>query len=180
MDIPSRPLSPADRLVLSRERLRQAMRAALAPRAGATQHRAGTGLHWLQELKAVPGISVVVEAVRSWWTQHPLRVTSMVAAEATSALVRPVAQRHPLALVLGALVLGGMLAWSRPWRWILTPALFAGLLPQLFSKAMALVPPRSWMAVLGSLLQEQSRPPPGPRPGEPGQPGEPTPQAPTR
>jgi hypothetical protein len=50
-----------------------------------------------------------------------------------------------------------LFAWSRPWRWILTPALFAGLVPQLFSKAMALVPPRSWMAVLGSLVQEQTR-----------------------
>lgn len=152
--------SAADRLALSRECLRQAMHDASAPRGSATKQRAaGAGLDWLQSLKSIPGSSVVIEAVRSWWAQHPLRVAGMVAADAASAVVRPVAQRNPLGLVLGALVLGGVLAWSRPWRWIITPALFAGLLPQLVSKAMALVPPRSWMAVLGSLVQEQSRRP---------------------
>jgi hypothetical protein len=158
--------TPAERLARSRECLRQAMRDASAPRRGTSEGRtAGAGTDWLHSLKSIPGGSVLIEAVSSWWAQHPLRVAGMVAADAASAVVRPVAQRHPLGLVLGALVLGGVLAWSRPWRWILTPALFAGLLPQLFSKAMALVPPRSWMAVLTSLVQEQGRPPAGPPPG---------------
>ena len=166
--------TPAERLALSRECLRQAMRNTSAPRRGTTEGRAtGAGTDWLHSLKSIPGSSVVIEAVSSWWAQHPLRVAGMVAADAANAVVRPVAQRHPLGLVLAALVLGGVLAWSRPWRWILTPALFAGLLPQLVSKAMALVPPRSWMAVLDSLMQEQSR-----RPAESQPTGEPSDRAP--
>jgi hypothetical protein len=43
---------------------------------------------------------------------------------------------------------------------LLKPALFAGLLPQLFARVIAQVPSRSWMAVLTSLVQEQHRPPP--------------------
>lgn len=147
--------TPSDRLALSRERLRQAMRDISAPLGDATNQRTGglTGA-WLDGLKSIPGASVVIDAVSSWWAQHPLRIASMLAADA----VKAVAQRHPLGLVLGALLLGGLLGWSRPWRRILTPALFAGLLPQLLSKAMSHVPTQSWMAVLTSLAQQQRRP----------------------
>lgn len=121
--------TPADRLALSRERLRLAMRDA-PPHARATEGRAtGGGADWLAALKSSPGGSVVIEAVGRWWAQHPLRLFGMVAADAANALVKTAAQRQPLGLVLAALVLGGAFAWSRPWRWILTPALFAGLLP---------------------------------------------------
>jgi hypothetical protein len=140
------PSTAADRLVVSRERMRRAMAGASAPGGD------GAGPAWLQGLKTMPGGQILSEAVGTWWAQHPLRLASMVAVDAAGALVRPTAQQHPLALVFGAFVVGGLFAWSRPWRWILTPALFAGLVPQLFSRAMALVPPRSWMAVLGSLV----------------------------
>lgn len=159
--------TPSDRLALSRERLRQAMRASAAPQGSAAHlHTGRWAADLLASLKDIPGAAVVIAAVTSWWAQHPLRLAGMVAADAATAVVRPVAQRNPLGLVLGALVLGGVLAWSRPWRWLLTPALFAGLLPQLFSKAMAWVPPQSWMAVLGALMQEQTRPPAQPRPAD--------------
>ena len=151
-------LSPADRLTLSRERLREAMRNKTAQRSSSPSAGAGATA-WLDSLKAIPGAGVVVEAVRSWWAQHPLRVASMVAADATKSVLQPMAEKNPLGLVLGALVLGGLLAWSRPWRWLIKPALFAGLLPQLVSKALAHVPSRSWLAVLASLIQEQQRPP---------------------
>ena len=147
-------LSPADRLTLSRERLREAMRDRTARRSSSPSAGAATTA-WLDSLKAIPGAGVVVDALRSWWAQHPLRVASMVAADATKSVLQPMAQKNPLALVLGALVLGGLLAWSRPWRWLIKPALFAGLLPQLVSKALAHVPSRSWLSVLTSLMQEQ-------------------------
>jgi hypothetical protein len=60
-------------------------------------------------------------------------------------------------LVLGALVLGGMLAWSRPWRWILKPALFAGLMAQLSAKLMAQVPLQSWMSLLTAFAQGRAQ-----------------------
>lgn len=89
---------------------------------------------------------------------NPLRVAGMVVAEAAKAVLQPIAKRHPLGLVVGALLLGGLLAWSRPWRWFLEPALFAGLLPQLVSKAVAQLPLESWLAVLTTLTQERTAP----------------------
>ena len=151
--------TPAERLALSRVRLREAMLARSASARGTSRPRAGgSAIAWLEGLKNIPGISILIGAVTGWWAQHPLRLAGMVAADAAAAVVRPVAQRHPLGLVLGGLLVGGLLAWSRPWRWIVKPALFAGMVPQLFSKAMALVPASSWMAVVTSLMQEQGRP----------------------
>lgn len=159
--------SPTERLALSRERLRQAM----GPKAsrGASSGEARSPGAWLDGLKTHPAGAILIEAVARWWSQHPLRLATMVAADATGAMVRPLAQRNPLGLVLGALLVGGALAWSRPWRWLLTPALLAGVVPQLFSKLMALVPPQSWMAALAALTQEprkesQPRPQPEPEP----------------
>ncbi len=134
-------LTASDRLALSRERLRQAMRDSSEPLAEASNQRAGeSAAAWLDSLKSIPGAS---EAVSSWWTQHPLRIATMVAAGAAKAVVQPMAKRDPLGVVLGALLLGGLLAWSRPWRWLLKPALFAALLPQLFYKVLADVPVQS-------------------------------------
>jgi hypothetical protein len=53
--------------------------------------------------------------------------------EAVKTLLLPLAQRHPLGLVLGGVALGALLGWSRPWRWLATPALVVGLLPQLLA-----------------------------------------------
>jgi hypothetical protein len=152
-------LKPLQRLAQSRDRLRQAMRDVSAPpdRLG-KQSAGGSAAAWLDSLKALPGASLVIEALSSWWARHPLRIAAMVGADAAKALVLPVAQRHPLGLMLGALLLGAALACSRPWRWMFKPALLAGLLPQLISKAMAQVPAQSWMAVLTSLAQERGKP----------------------
>lgn len=112
---------------------------------------------WLDALKANPLGGAVVAAATRWWAQHPLRLATMIAADATTAVVRPMAQQNPLGLVMIALLLGGALAWSRPWRWLLTPALLAGLVPRTVSSLLALVPAQSWMAALDSLTQ---KPPP--------------------
>lgn len=166
-------VSPAERLALSRERLRRAMRPQRAAGGAAARGPSSPGA-WLGALKAHPVGAILFDAVARWWSQHPMRLAGMVAANATSAVVRPVAQRHPLTLVLGALVVGGLMVWSRPWRWLVTPALLAGLVPQIFSKAMAMVPPQSWMAVLAALTQE-FRPEPAPQGMQSPQHPEPTP-----
>jgi hypothetical protein len=124
----------AQRLAASRERMRLSM---------TRQPAAADG-----------GTAPVLDALQEWWASHPLHVAGVVAADAAKTLIRPIAQRHPIALVAGALLLGGMLVWAKPWRGILKPALLAGLLPQLLSKAMAVVPIESWLAVLSSLTRE--------------------------
>jgi hypothetical protein len=151
-------LTPSERLTLSRERLRLALRDISASPGSASSARAsGVGLAWLDSLKSIPAASIVIEAVRSWWAQHPWRVSSVLASEVVKTVVQPMAQRHPLGLVVGALLLGGVLAWARPWRFILTSSVFAGLLSQLLSKAVAQIPTQSWMAVLTELLKQPAR-----------------------
>ena len=132
----------SDRLALSRERMRQAMQGKPAPRSGGAfvGDAAGAPLPWLQSLRSLPIAGVVFDAVLSWWEQHPLRIGFVVASSAAKALARPIAQRNPLGLVLGTFLLGGLVMWSRPWRWLLKPALFAGLLPQLVNKVLARLP----------------------------------------
>ena len=149
----------AERLALSRERLRQTMQQGAKPFKGASKPLLGaTGAAWVNSFKSAPGVSIILEAVGSWWARHPLRLASMVAAEAATAVVQPIAQRNPVGLVLGALVLGGVVVWSRPWRWILKPVLLAGLFPQLLSKVITHAPSRSWMTVLMSLAEGQRNP----------------------
>lgn len=131
-------LSPVERLVLTRERLRLALQ-------GADDKPPSTdapGVSWLGSLADIPGAGALIAAATRWWAQHRLRLVGKAISDTAKAVVQPLAQRHPLALVLGALLLGGLLAWSRPWRWFLTPALFAGLLPRLLATLLEPQPPK--------------------------------------
>ena len=88
----------------------------------------------------------------------PLHLAGRMATDALNHAVQPVAQRNPLSLVLGAAVAGGVLAWSRPWRWILTPALLATLLPPLLSRALGTSPALPWMKLLTALALPSKKP----------------------
>ena len=143
------------RLQLSRAHLREVMHKYSAPRSIAT----ATGDHgrisgWVNQLKTQPAAGVVLDTLGNWWSQHPLRVIGLVAMEATRAMARPISQRHPLTLVAVAFVLGGLFVWTRPWRWILKPALLASLLPQLIRRTIAHTSSRSWLAMLSALTQK--------------------------
>jgi hypothetical protein len=142
-----------ERLAQSRQRLQLALtetNEANKPRVASADHGSPA---WMDELKAIPGVGIVVQALSAWWAQYPFNTASAMALDAANAVAKPLATRHPLALVAGALLLGGMLAWSRPWRWILKPALFAGLMAQLSAKLVAQVPLQSWMSLLTALAQ---------------------------
>jgi hypothetical protein len=129
--------TPSARLARSREQLRLSLQGtSAAAGVGAERHADAAAASWLETLSAIPGAGLLVEAAGNWWARHPLRAAAIVAAGATTAVVTPIAQRHPLGLVAGALVFGGLLAWSRPWRWAVKPALFAGLAPQLLLAAL--------------------------------------------
>ena len=132
----------AERLALSRERMRHALQGRSPNRTSAAADSAAgrTALPWLTGLKALPIAGIVIDALSGWWAQHPLRIALVVGSSAAKSLAEPIAQRNPLGLVLGTAVLGAVVVWSRPWRWLLKPALFAGLLPQLLHKALAQLP----------------------------------------
>lgn len=120
--------SASHRLAQSRSRLHQAVTMCTAHEKPLTAPGLATGL--------------AKGAIQQWWAHHPLRLVSDVTRDAAKTLVQPVAQRHPVALVAGAAAVGAMLVWSQPWRWLLTPALVAALLPKVISHALNSAPPR--------------------------------------
>ena len=148
--------SATARLALSRERLRTVMLERSAPKRKAeAQRAAGAAPSLLDRLKDIPGAGVMIDAVSSWWSNHPLHAVGVLAAGAARASMQPLAQRNPVGLVLLAAVLGAALVWSRPWRWLLKPALFAGLVPQIASKLVRHVPMESWMGFFSTVTNSK-------------------------
>jgi len=133
--------SAAERLAISREHLRRALHDAAAPRRPTDAvPGAPLALPWLERLRSIPGADIAIDAVGLWWSRHPARLAVSVASLSAEMIVRPIAQRHPLALVGAAFAVGAVLTWSRPWRWALKPTLLAGLLPQLLVSALKPAP----------------------------------------
>lgn len=135
--------SPCERLAASRERLRQAMQQVTSSNTpgGANPESLLGGL--LGHLQTGPGAGLVVDVLQAWWQKQPMRVALLLALETTKVLVQPIARRHPYALVLAAAAVGGLTVVLRPWRWISTPALLAGLMPQILSEIMKHVGPKT-------------------------------------
>jgi hypothetical protein len=133
--------SACERLAQSRERLRQALHTTQSQPAGrdSPTGEASTA-DWFNGLKALPGASLLLDIILGWWDKQPLRVGLMLASEAAQVVLEPLARRHPYRLVAGAFTLGAVLTMTRPWRWISTPALLAGLLPQLMAEIMKHLP----------------------------------------
>lgn len=155
-------LRPLQRLAQSRARLR----AVLAPPVAPAADESDSGPSWEQRLRAIPGVAFAVDVVQAWWQHHPLRAATTVAREVSRAALRPVAGRHPFALVAVAVGIGAALAWARPWRWALKSALFAGLVPQFASRVASALPIEEWVNVIGSLFTRASPPTPTePAPG---------------
>ena len=148
-----------DRIEFSRARLRQVMMP--PPPAASGQAEAS----WIDRLESLPAVRVVIDAVSNWWARHPLRVVTLVAAEASSAAARPLAQSNPLALVVVAAIAGAVLAWSRPWRWLVKPALFAGLVPQVAARIVTGLPVESWAHMLSQWVGNPAAATPSPAAG---------------
>jgi hypothetical protein len=157
-------LSATERVAISRERIRQAMLQHVRPSRKRLDPATGEPVEtsdWMAKLSGVPGVGVLIDGVRGWWAQHPWRLASLLGKEAVMTVFRPLARNNPVGLVVGAVAFGAVIVWLKPWRGLLKPALFAGLLPHLLSKAVMHVPTESWLAVLTSLAQTpgpQARP----------------------
>ena len=153
-------LDAVERLQLSRQRLRMAMRPAPAsasssgPGAG---RRAGPLGAWMDSLRANPASRLVLEAVQSWWAQHPLHLAGVVLTDGARSLIQPVAKRHPWALLLTGLVLGAVVIKVKPWRWMAKPAMLAGLVTSMASGVMARLPAQSWLSIIAALTPKPDR-----------------------
>ncbi|MDE2093202.1 MAG: hypothetical protein KGI87_05045 [Burkholderiales bacterium] len=146
-------MTTLERLELSRARLREAL--APPPVAPSLSPGHGIGASMLQRLKALPTAGPVIDSVVGWWSLHPLRAWVALAGGASNAVVKPLARRSPLTLVLTAALVGAVFARSRPWRWALKPVLFAGLAPQLAARVAKALPIESWVALLASAPPRQ-------------------------
>lgn len=157
------PALPAsERLAASRWALRGAMLDIVHPpkRAPLLGGRSGELLQEiLAKVRTLPGAAIVLESVEGWWKQHPLHTAGVLAGGAARAFMKPMAQRNLGTLILGAAAVGALFALSRPWRWLLRPALFVGLLPQLVSQVMKHMPVESWVRMATSMSQPRKTPP---------------------
>lgn len=122
------------RLALSRERLRQALSEISRP------HAEHSNAERTDAPAQSPAVELMLDAVRTVWAKRPLGRALDTTAQLGRAALRPVAQRHPWGLVLGAALAGGLLAASRPWRLPFKPAIVVAWLPQLLLWTLAQMP----------------------------------------
>lgn len=138
------------RLAASRLQLRLAMR---GPVTAAAQDGSPPPTRW-STLLDLPGVRLLRDAVMGWWTQHPWHNAGTAAAAAVNGALRPVARRHPWTLVAAALLAGGLLGASRPWRWRAQVASgAAGAVPRMVGEMLSTLPMASWLVVLAALAK---------------------------
>jgi len=150
--------SPAERLQRSRERIAQWMinadgRTLARRRAAAAIGE--DGWSWLGSLRSNPVVQLLTESISSWWANHPLHAYTSLADGIARDAVAPLARRHPRTMVAGAVVVGALIVWSKPWRWLIKPALFTGIVSQLVSHVVAQVPIDSILSTITSFTEER-------------------------
>ncbi|HEV7913517.1 MAG TPA: hypothetical protein VGP22_07100 [Albitalea sp.] len=143
-DAPEASTTATQRLAASRERMRQWMlqgdRRHEARRRVQAAAEAGDAPAWMDRLRTVPVLGVVIDAMAAWWSHHPLQPAASLARGIVQDAMAPLARRHPIATVFGAFAIGVALVRWRPWRWLAKPALFAGLTTQILTRVVSSVP----------------------------------------
>lgn len=82
----------------------------------------------------------VVQVLAERWRRSPWNLSLQLADQAAAAVLQPLAQRHPVGLVLAAGAVGGLVTLGKPWRWVRTTSLLAALWP-LVGRAIAQAAP---------------------------------------
>ncbi|MDQ6685538.1 MAG: hypothetical protein M3Z16_10460 [Pseudomonadota bacterium] len=166
--VPAKPAvkpeaSAADRLNASRAKLRSAMMDIAHP-APHKPSAAASAVHRLSEdllgkMRRLPGAMIFIDSLQAWWAQHPLRTIGLVAEGAARGFLGPAVQRRPFPFIAAAVVAGALVVASKPWRWLLRPALFVGLVPQLLKQALRRMPIESVVGIAtGVLAKRRTRP----------------------
>jgi hypothetical protein len=145
------PLSAAQRLAESRERLRRHLTQGdgrhEARRRTAAARADGTSPSGIDLLRAMPVLGVIIDAVSAWWSNHPLRPAATLADSVVRDAVAPLTRKHPITVLIGAFIVGCTIAWLKPWRFLGKSTLFAGLFSQIISRAVTQMP---WESMLGA------------------------------
>mgnify|MGYP007002356514 CR=1 FL=1 len=100
----------------------------------------------------------LLRALAQAWREHPAHQGAELATVMARVALQGAAERHPLGLVLGAGVVGMVLAHSRPWRLVIRPVLRSGWLIRLALDVLAQVPVHRWVAVLAASPADKARP----------------------
>lgn len=129
--------TPAEKLLLSRERLRVALLAT------ASQAAPGAAAGGAQAAAPTFGAALLASVLRQWWENHPAHQAATLAAQTARELTLPVAQKHPVALVAGAFAVGVGVVALRPWRLLSGAALLSRLAPTLLRMALRSPGPRA-------------------------------------
>ena len=103
----------------------------------------------------IPGVTLVVDSAKSWWHEH--RDTAQTAGQASQALVRPIAQRHPESLLGAAAVFGALVVLLRPWRLLLRRNVLFGAASLVASQAMRSRSPGQWLRMLTKSATKKKR-----------------------
>ena len=127
----------------------------------------------LATLIALPVLGPLIHSAVSWWADHPLHAVADLFirpnASATGPIKQPLTQRHPWALLLGAVAVGALLMWARPWRFgLLRRAVYAGLVPQMINSLLSRVSSDGLLDIVKSALgRPVANPSPPPATGPP-------------
>lgn len=154
-------LAATERLRQSRQRMRDQMlefNASSAP--GQAAHRgAGASGELLAALAALPVLGPLIAGAANWWANHPLRAFAELFASPATSTAKPLTERHPWAMVLGAAAVGALLMWARPWRFaLLRRALYTGVLPQVISTLLSRVSTEGLLDLVHSALRRPEAP----------------------
>lgn len=109
--------------VLRLKRSRDALRLVLHQNSSPPKKKLSTASHFDGAMAAAfntlmnrPSAQLLSKVVEQLWAKNPWRILGQSVLEASSIVLKPIAQQSPFKLVASAFVLGGILLLVRPWR----------------------------------------------------------------